>query len=116
LSEKFSTYEFENLDQLLSVAERLPVAEVVPLARLAGAHRWSNSGDYRAICTGDRIWQVAGKDYRVVQHGDLVRAVVSQLAELGLDDARGRIDTWNMEGRIWITVLSPQEFQPIAGR
>ena len=112
---KFSTYEFENLDQLLAVAERLPVAEAVPLTRLAGARRWSNSGDYRAICTLDHIWQVAGKNYRVVQHGDLVRAVVSQLAELGLDDTRGRVDTWNMEGRIWITALSPQEFQPIAG-
>jgi len=115
LNGKFSTYEFENLDQLLAVAERLPVAEAVPLTRLAGARRWSNSGDYRAICTLDHIWQVAGKNYRVVQHGDLVRAVVSQLAELGLDDTRGRVDTWNMEGRIWITALSPQEFQPIAG-
>ena len=63
----------------------------------------------------DHIWQVAGKNYRVVQHGDLIRAVVSQLAELGLDDTHGRVDTWNMEGRIWITVLSPQEFQPLAG-
>jgi len=115
LNGKFSTYEFENLDQLLAVAERLPVAEAVPLTRLAGARRWSNSGDYRAICTADHIWQVAGKNYRVVQHGDLVRAVVSQLAELGLDDTGGRVDTWNMEGRIWITALSPQEFQPIAG-
>ena len=112
---KFSTYEFENLDQLLSVAERLPVAEAVSLARLDGARRWSNSRDYRVICTVDHIWQVAGKNYRTIQHGDLVRAVVSQLAELGLDDTRGRVDTWNMEGRIWITALSPQEFQPIAG-
>jgi hypothetical protein len=112
---KFSTYEFENLDQLLSVAERLPVAEAVPLTRLDGARRWSNNRDYRVICTVDHIWQVAGKNYRTIQHGDLVRAVVSQLAELGLDDTRGRVDTWNMEGRIWITALSPQEFQPIRG-
>jgi hypothetical protein len=115
LNSKFSTYEFENLDQLLAVAERLPFAEVVPLTRLAGARRWSNSGDYGAICTADHIWQVAGKNYRVVQHGDLIRAVVSQLAELGLDDTRGRVDTWNMQGRIWITALSTQEFQPVAG-
>jgi hypothetical protein len=115
LSGKFSTYEFENLDQLLAVAEKLPVAEVVPLKRLAGASRWSNSGDYRAVCTADHIWQVAGKDYRVVQHGDLIRAVVSQLAQLGLDDTHGRVDTWHMEGRIWITALSSQEFQPLAG-
>jgi hypothetical protein len=112
---KFSTYEFENLDQLLSVAERLPVAKAVPLTRLDGARRWSNSRDYRVICTADHIWQVAGKNYRTIQHGDLIRAVVSQLAELGLDDTRGRVDTWNMEGRIWITAVSPQEFQPIAG-
>jgi hypothetical protein len=115
LNEKFSTYEFENLNGLLSVAERLPIAEVVPLTRIAGARRWSNSGDYRAICTADHIWQVAGKNYRVVQHADLVRAVVSQLAELGLDDTRGHVDTWNMQGRMWITALSPREFQPLAG-
>jgi len=115
LKEKFSTYEFENLDQLLSVAERLPVAETVPLTRLDGARRWSNSRDYRVICTGDHIWQVAGKHYRVVQHGELVRAVVSQLAEFGLDDTRGRVDAWNMQGRIWITALSSQEFSPLAG-
>jgi hypothetical protein len=115
LSGKCSTYEFENLDQLLDVAERLPFAEVVPLARLAGARRWSNSRDYRAIFTADHIWQVAGKNYRVVQHSDIIRAVVSQLAELGLDSSRGRVDTWNMEGRIWITALSPQEFQPLPG-
>jgi len=115
LNGKCSTYEFENLDQLLAVAERLPFAEVVPLARLAGARRWSNSRDYRAIFTADHIWQVAGKNYRVVQHGDLIRGVVSQLAELGLEDSRGRVDTWNMEGRIWITALSPQEFQPLPG-
>jgi hypothetical protein len=114
-SSKFSTYEFENLDQLLAVAERLPRAELVPLSRLNDARRWRNSHDFRAVCTADHIWQVAGKNYRVVQHGDLVRAVVSQLAELGLDDTRGRVDTWNMEGRVWITALSPQEFQPIAG-
>jgi hypothetical protein len=115
LSGKCSTYEFENLDQLLVVAEKLPIAEVVPLTRLAGTHRWSNSRDYRAICTADHIWQVAGKNYRVIQHGDLVRAIVSQLAEFGLDNTRGRVDTWNMEGRIWITALSQQEFQPLAG-
>jgi hypothetical protein len=115
LNGKFSTYEFENLDQFLAVAERLPVAEAVPLTRLDGASRWSNSADYKAICTADHIWQVAGKNYRVIQHRDLIRAVVSQLAQFGLDDTRGRVDTWNMEGRIWITALSPQEFQPIAG-
>jgi len=114
LNGKFCSYEFENLDQLLSVAERLPVAETIPLTRLAGARRWSNSSDYRVICTADHIWQVAGKNYRIVQHGDLVRTVVSQLAELGLDDTRGRLDAWNMQGQIWITALSPQEF-PIAG-
>ena len=111
---KFSSYEFENLDQLLAVAERLPVAETVPLTRLDGARKWGNSRDYRVICTGDHIWQVAGKNYRVIQNGDLVRAVVSQLAELGID-TRGRVDTWNMEGRIWVTALSPSEFEPISG-
>jgi len=115
LSGKFSTYEFENLDQLLAVAERLPVAETVPLTRLDGARKWGNSRDYRVICTVDHIWQVAGKNYRVVQNGDLVSAVVSQLAELGLDDTRGHVDTWNREGRIWITALSPHEFQPLTG-
>jgi hypothetical protein len=115
LKGKFSTHEFENLDQLLSVGETLPIAETVPLTRLAGARRWSNSSGYRVICTADHIWQVAGKNYRVVQHGELVRAVVSQLAEFGLDDIRGRVDTWNMQGRIWITALSSQEFQPLAG-
>jgi hypothetical protein len=115
LNGKFSTHEFENLDELLSVAERLPVAETVPLTRLDGERRWNNSRDYRVICTVDHIWQVAGKNYRVIQHGALIRAVVSQLAELGLDDTRGRVDTWNMQGQIWITALSPQEFQPLAG-
>ena len=112
---KFSMTEFESLDQLLAVGETLPVAETVPLTRLTGARRWSNSGDYRAICTADHIWQVAGKNYRVVQHGDLIRAVVSQLAQLGLDDTHGRVDTWHMQGRVWITALSPQEFQPLPG-
>ncbi|MGA2459928.1 MAG: DUF932 domain-containing protein [Candidatus Bathyarchaeia archaeon] len=112
---KFSSYEFESLDQLLAVADRLPVAEAVPLSRLAGARRWSNSGDYRAICTADHIWQVAGKNYRVVQHRDLVKAVVTQFAELGLDGSRGRVDCWSMEGRIWVTALSPEEFLPLPG-
>jgi hypothetical protein len=115
LNGKFSSYEFENLDELLAVAERLPRAEVVPLTRLAGARRWSNSGDYRAICTGDHIWQVSGKNYTVVQHAALIKEVVIQLAQLGLDSICGRVDTWNEEGRIWITALSPQEFQPLAG-
>ena len=111
---KFSTYAFENLDELLSVAERLPRAEVVPLTRLAGPRRWSNSRDYRAICTLDHIWQVSGKNYTVVQHAALIKEVVSQLAQLGLD-SHGRVDAWNMEGRIWITALSPSEFEPISG-
>ena len=115
MNEKFSSYEFSGLDELLAVADRLPVAEAVPLTRLAGARRWTNSGDYRAICTGDHIWQVAGKQYRVVQHRDLVKAVVTQFSELGLDGSRGRVDTWNQEGRIWVTALSPQEFLPLPG-
>jgi hypothetical protein len=40
--------------------------------------------------------------------------MVTQLAALGLDDSHGRVDTWNKEGRIWITTLSPSEFEPIA--
>jgi transposase-like protein len=115
LNQKFSTYEYENLDQLLSLAERLPVAEAVPLTRLAGARRWSNSCDYRAIYTAEHIWQVSGKNYTVVQHAALIKAVVSQLAELGFDASHGRVDTWNEEGRIWITALSPSEFEPISG-
>ena len=112
---KFSSYEFENLDGLLSVTERLPRAEVVPLTRLAEARKWSNSGDYRAICTGDHIWQVSGKNYTIVQHATLIKEVVSQLAELGLDNSHGKVDTWHEGGRIWITALSPQEFQPLPG-
>jgi hypothetical protein len=112
---KFSSYEFENLDQLLAVADRLPRAEVVPLSRLTEARRWRNSHDFRAVCASDHVWQVAGKTYRVVQHSDLIKAMVTQLAGLGLDDSHGRVDTWNMEGRIWVTCLSPQEFQPLVG-
>jgi hypothetical protein len=115
LSGKFSTYKFESLDELLSVAERLPVAETVPLARVSGAHRWSNSCDYRAICNADHIWQISGRNYTVVQHAALIKAVVAQLAQLGFDASYGRVDTWNKEGRIWITALSPSEFEPISG-
>jgi len=115
LNGKFSSYEFENLDELLSVAERLPVAEAVPLKRLAGARRWNNSADYKAICTADHIWQISGKNYTVVQHAALTKAVVCQLAALGLDDSHGRVDTWNEGGRIWVIALSPSEFEPISG-
>ena len=115
MSEKFSTYKFENLNELLAVAERLPAAETVPLTRVDRARRWGNSCDYKAICNADHIWQVSGKNYTVVQHAALIKAVVSELAQFGFEASRGRVDTWNAEGRIWITALSPSEFEPITG-
>ena len=112
---KFSSYEFSGLDELLAVADKLPVAETKSLAKFPrAAETWRNAGDYKAVFSGDRLWQISGKNYTVVQHAALIKAVVSQLAELGLDDS-GRVDTWNEEGRIWITALSPSEFEPISG-
>jgi len=113
---KFSSYEFSGLDELLAVADKLPVAETKSLAKFPrAAETWRNAGDYKAVFSGDRLWQISGKTYTVVQHAALIKAVVSQLAELGLDSSCGRVDTWNDEGRIWVTALSPQEFQPISG-
>jgi hypothetical protein len=112
---KFSSYEFSGLDELLAVADKLPVAETKSLAKFPrAAETWRNAGDYKAVFSGDRLWQISGKNYAVVQHAALIKAVVSQLAELGLD-SHGRVDTWNEEGRIWITVVSPSEFEPISG-
>jgi hypothetical protein len=113
---KFSSYEFSGLDELLGVAEKLPVAETKSLAKLLrAAETWRNAGDYKAVFSGDRLWQISGKNYTVVQHAALIKAVAFQLAEFGLDDSHGRVDTWNDDGRIWVTALSPQEFQPISG-
>ncbi|MGA2460328.1 MAG: DUF932 domain-containing protein [Candidatus Bathyarchaeia archaeon] len=113
---KFSSYEFSGLDELLAVGDKLPVAETKSLAKFSrAAETWRNAGDYKAVFSGDRLWQISGKTYTVVQHAALIKAVVSQLAEFGFDDSHGRVDTWNDEGRIWVTALSPQEFQPISG-
>ena len=112
---KFSSYEFSGLDELLAVADKLPVAESKSLDKFPrAAETWRNAGDYKAVFRGDRLWQISGKTYTVVQHAALIKAVVSQLAELGLD-SHGRVDTWNEEGRIWVTVLSRSEFEPISG-
>ena len=111
---KFSSYEFSGLDELLAVADKLPVAETKSLAKFPrAAETWRNAGDYKAVFSGDRLWQISGKNYTVVQHAALIKAVVSQLAEFGLDDSHGRVDTWNEEGRIWVTALSPSEFEPM---
>ena len=113
---KFSTYDFSSLDELLAIADKLPVAETKSLAKFPRAtETWRNAGDYKAVFSGDRLWQISGKTYTVIQHAALIKAVTSHLAELGLDSSCGRVDTWNEEGRIWITALSPQEFQPLAG-
>ena len=112
---KFSTYEFSSLDELLAVGDKLPVAETRSLAKVSRAtETWRNAGDYKAVFTGDRLWQISGKTYTIVQHAALIKAVVSQLAEFGIDDSHGRVDTWHEEGRIWITVVSPSEFEPIS--
>ena len=112
---KFSSYAFSGLDELLAVADKLPVAETKSLAKFPrAAETWRNAGDYKAVFSGDRLWQISGKNYTVVQHAALIKAVVSQLAELGLD-SHGRVDTWNEGGRIWVTALSPHEFQPLTG-
>ena len=65
---KFSSYEFSGLDQLSAVAE------TVPLNQLPGAYRWSNSGDYRAICTcdqflGETTWRIRGENGGKTQRG-----------------------------------------------
>jgi len=113
---KFSSYEFSGLDELLAVADKLPVAETKSLAQFPrAAETWRNAGDYKAVFSGDRLWQISGKNYAVVQHAALIKAVVSQLAEFGLDESHGRVDTWNEGGRIWVTALSPSEFEPISG-
>ena len=110
---KFSSYEFSGLDELLAVADKLPVAETKSLAKFPrAAETWRNAGDYKAVFSGESLWQISGKTYTVVQHAALIKAVVSQLAELGLDSSYGRVDTWNEEGRIWITALSPPSSSP----
>jgi len=116
LSGKFSSYMFSGLDELLAVADKLPVAETKLLAKFPrAAETWRNAADYKAVFSGDRLWQISGKTYTVVQHAALIKAVVFQLAEFGLDDSHGRVDTWNEGGRIWVTALSPSEFEPISG-
>ena len=116
MSGKFSSYMFSGLDELLAVADKLPVAETKLLAKFPrAAETWRNAADYKAVFSGDRLWQISGKTYTVVQHAALIKAVVFQLAEFGLDDSHGRVDTWNEGGRIWVTALSPSEFEPISG-
>jgi hypothetical protein len=113
---KFSAYDFSSLDELLAIADKLPVAETKSLAKLPRAREtWRNAGDYKAVYTKDKLWQISGKTYTVIQHAALIKTVVCQLSELGFDNSHGRVDTWNEEGRIWITALSPCEFEPISG-
>lgn len=91
---KFSSYAFSGLDELQAIAEKLPVAETKSLAKFPrAAEIWRNAGDYKAVFSGERLWQISGKSYTVVQHAALIKAVVFQLAEFGLDDSHGRVDT-----------------------
>jgi len=114
MSEKiYERHEFEGLDELLKIREQLPIPEPVNLERFAGQYR--NASDFKIVGANGRIWQVASAEYRLLDHQEVIDAVVAKLGELGLDDVRGKVKTWNFGGRMWIEMTEKKEFEPMPG-
>jgi hypothetical protein len=112
----YERFNFEGLDELLKIRLNLPIPErmnVQSVAEIGG--RFVNAGDFAMIHSDKRIWQVASSDYRLIDHQELIDEVVKKMAELGLDDVRGRVKTWNYGGRMWVEVQEPREFEPLPG-
>ena len=112
----YERFDFQGLDELLKIRERLPIPErtnTQEVREIGG--RFVNAGDFSIIHSGTRIWQVASADYRLIDHQQVIDEVVKKLAELGLDDVRGRLKTWNYGGRMWVEIREPEEFEPLPG-
>jgi hypothetical protein len=113
---KFDEISFESIDGLARLGEQMPVAERVLLTEFGEFRdRYPlDAGRFAAIVSEGRLHQVASNVYDVVQNRDLVRSVVANFAELGLEDYHGEIKSW--DGRIWISMTSKEEKrEPVVG-
>jgi len=114
--ERFERLDFNNLDELLRTADRIPEAVSIPLDAYQDLEKsFENSKRFKLVCSGKRIFQVASRFYTVIKHGDVIKSVVSSLAELGLDDMQGDVKTWDYGSRMWITAYTPKEVEPLRG-
>ena len=112
----YERHEFEGLDELLKIRESLPIPERTNTQEVRQiGDRFVNAGDFSIIHSGTRIWQVASADYHLLDHQEVIEQVVAKLAELGLDDVKGKIKTWNYGGRMWIEMTEKKEFEPMPG-
>ena len=110
--ERFEKFEFADLDELRKIGPELPKAEKFPL----GAElQFVNARDFAIVGCAKRIWQVASAGYSLVQHETVINSVVQEMATLGLEGLKGRVDTWNHGGRMWIKFVTPKTFEPFAG-
>jgi len=119
---KFSSYEFSGLDELLAVADKLPVAETKSLAQFPrAAETWRNAGDYKAVFSGDRLWQISGKNYAVVQHAALPDSDDDRDTHQNLDRVLVRpVNTtsrvgYTVEGFPMVFLLDPAGSLPLGG-
>lgn len=112
----YEQHEFEGLDELIKIRESLPIPERTNTQEVRQiGDRFVNARDFSIIHSGTRIWQMASADYRLLDHREVIEQVVAKLAELGLDDVRGRVKTWNYGGRMWIEMTEKKEVEPIPG-
>jgi hypothetical protein len=112
----YERFDFQGLDELLKIRERLPIPERTNTQEVRQiGDRFVNAGQFTIIHSGTRIWQVASADYRLIDHQEVLEKVVANLAELGLDEVRGRVKTWNYGGRMWVECIEPVDFEPLPG-
>lgn len=112
---KYDEMSFDSIDRLGKLGEQMPVAERVLLSEFDQfRERFPiDAGRFAGIVTEGRLHQVASNVYDVVQNRDLVRSIVSNFAELGLENFSGKIESW--DGRIWVSMTSSEKREPVPG-
>jgi len=112
---KYDEMSFDSIERLSKLGENMPLAERVLLSEFDQFRQRFpiDAGRFAAIVTEGRLHQVASNVYDVVQNRDLIRSIVSNFAELGLENYHGKIESW--DGRIWVSMTSSEKREPVPG-